>query len=361
MPKSGSTKGQVPKDVVVDGGDVEPGDVEKGRTQKRGVNMSGDVTTLQPVSPMKSPEKARGAEPFVVQVNQRQRNRGLLGMTRAKSAMVCGTGLCLSGGLAYFLLEWFEIPGLNAQLDRLQGEVDRLSVENDRFGRLNDQLNATVSDLQNTTDALNQTAVRLEDTNQELGSRVVDLEDQNQNYVEQNEQLANTVDDLLTITTFLNETALTGLDESLEQVSGLLANQIIANQVIVTRTLEYTYIQRVDNWNCDYNVVYSERPYVVDYNAVILDSDIDQIMTYLGNLVLDELCLSLDDFKRYVEQPSFTPLTSAKLVSAMKLYTTEALDWYFPESNESGLTYEQWSAATFQCKNLDPSLEFKFS
>ncbi|CAJ1967043.1 unnamed protein product [Cylindrotheca closterium] len=353
----------------VDRGDTELGDVEKGKVQKkknpkRGVDMSGDVSTLKSISPKSSPgnsSTSKGGDPFTVQVNQQRRSRGLLGMTMGKSALLCGTGLCLAGGLAYFVMEWFEIPGLNAQIDRLEGEVDKLSAENDRFGQLNNELNATVTVLQNITDDLNQTAIRLEDTNQELSSRIITLEEQNQFFVEQNEQLSGTIDDLATIATYLNDTALSGLDNSLEQISGLLANQIIANQEIVLRSLEYTLIQRVDNWNCDYNTVYSEKPYVEDYNAVIPESDFDQIMAYLGNLVLDELCLSLDDFKRYLEQPMYSPLTSIKLVSAMKLYTTEALDWYFPERNESGLTHEQWSEASFECKNLDPTIEYKFS
>lgn len=104
-------------------------------------------------------------------------SRGLFGIPKAKIAVGCVVFL-LAGAMAYFLLNWLEVPGLNAQIarleaevDRLSGEVNRLSAENDRFEALNDQLNTTVTDLKVINADLNDTATRLEIVNEELSEK----------------------------------------------------------------------------------------------------------------------------------------------------------------------------------------------
>ena len=72
-----------------------------------------------------SPDKTAPLSPqtITIDINERSRPRGIMGMTRIKSLMVVGTVLGLAGGLAYFLLQWFEIPGLEAQIERLKDQV----------------------------------------------------------------------------------------------------------------------------------------------------------------------------------------------------------------------------------------------
>jgi len=309
-----------------------------------------------------SPAKTAPLTPQVltIDVNQRSAPRGLLGMTRIKSVMVVGTVLGLAGGLAYFLLQWFEIPGLEAQIDRLQGEVDRLAVENNRYEALNDELNATVGELQVINVELNDTANRLEETNQELGVKVDELEEQNRIFTEQNGKLNKTVGDLVLISGYLNETS-QGLSDSVEQITAFLAEQIEANQALLMGSLENTYRQRKDGWNCDYNIVFGGNTYINDYNAEIPEGEKDRIFDYVANRVLDELCLDRTDFQAFLELPQYSPLTSNRLNSGMITYAERALDWYFPETNENGLTYEDWTAAAYDCENLQATQKYKFS
>lgn len=108
---------KMPKNIEAD---VESGMVTPQKPKK--VDMGGAVGEV-------SPAKTAPLSPqtITIDVNQRSAPRGILGMTRLKSVMVVGTVLGLAGGLAYFLLQWFEIPGLEAQIDRLRGEVRRTS------------------------------------------------------------------------------------------------------------------------------------------------------------------------------------------------------------------------------------------
>jgi len=225
---------------------------------------------------------------------------------------------------------------------------------------LNDKLNATVGELKGINIALNDTANRLEDTNQELGFKVADLEQQNQVFEEQNGKLSKTVDDLVLISNFLNETS-EGLNDSLEQITAFLADQIASNQAILLGTLENTYRQRKDGWNCDYNSVFGGRTYTQNYNAEIPTTDFNSIMDYVSNRVLDELCFDRDDFTVFLGLPEYTPLTSNRLNAAMTIYTARALDWYFPERNENGLSHDDWSAAAFDCENLKATQRYRFS
>jgi hypothetical protein len=178
--------------------------------------------------------------------------------------------------------------------------------------------------------------------------------------VDENSKLEKLNLDLLTIVNFLDETS-EGLDDSLQQVTNFLANQITANQVLLLGSLENTYSQRVNSWDCDFRSIFGERDYGQDFNAEIPASDFNEVVTYVSNRVLDELCLDSADFSQYLQQVQFTPLTSNRLSTAVTLYTQIALDWYFPEENESGLTFENWSTAKYDCQNIDQSQEYRFS
>lgn len=344
-------------------------DVEKGMVtpqKPRKVEMDGDVAPMdgdaapKNVSPAKTEPMSPGT-PITIDINHRgARSRGIMGFTRMKSIMLVGTGLGLAGGLAYFLLEWLEIPGLTAQIDRLEGEVNRLASENNRYEALNDELNATVGELKGINIELNDTANRLEETNQELGFKVADLEQQNQIFEEQNGKLSKSVNDLILISNYLNETTEL-LNDSVEQITTFLADQITANQAILLSTLENTYRQRKDGWNCDYNSIFGGRTYTQNYNVEIPSTDINRIIDYVSNRVLDELCFDLDDFTSFLELPEYSPLTSFRLNAAVTIYTERALDWYFPEADEDGLTHDDWAAAKYDCEKLETSRKYRFS
>lgn len=178
--------------------------------------------------------------------------------------------------------------------------------------------------------------------------------------MEENSRLEQLNLDLLTIVNFLDETSAV-LDDSLQQVTNFLADQITANQVRVLSSLQTTYALRVASWDCDFRSIFGERNYGQDFSGEIPAADTYEIVTYVSNRVLNELCLDSADFSQYLQQTQFTPLTSNRLSTAVTLYTQSALDWHFPEEDESGLSFEDWSAAQYKCRNIEQSQEYRFS
>lgn len=262
--------------------------------------------------------------------------------------------LLVSGGAGFLLSSLTglnsQIRDLEAQVNNLNEEIDRLEIENNRYESLNSQLNLTVVDLalnaeryESLNGQLNLTVIDLNATSQLLENLVNDLEIENLQYSELNGEL-------ISIVSFLNDTAL-GLDSSLEFVSGYLADQISANKELVVQSLENTYRQRVLNWDCDYRDIFREESFGQDYSLAI--ANMDAVLGYLDQRVLSELCLSVQDFQRYLdrEYPGEI-INTLQLIRAVSLFTTSALDHYFPEPGESGLTANEWSEASYKCDLL---------
>lgn len=278
----------------------------------RKVNKNVSPAKTEPMSPLS----------HTLTIEQRSQSRGMWGIGRPKTMFIGCLYLLLIGGLAYFILEWLEIPGLNEQLDRLSGEVDRLETQNRVFADLNQELNAT--------------SQQLNDTVSELTVQVDGLEKINK--------------DLTSVVGFLNETA-GDLGESLEQITEYLASQIESNKVLVLSNLENTMRQRALNWDCNYGALFGQNEWGSDFDLAIPASGWSDVVAYVNENVLEELCLSVADFNMYLSD-EYDVWNSRNLISAVSGYTTTAMDWYFPEEEEIGLSHEDWAAASFNCENL---------
>jgi len=254
---------------------------------------------------------------------------GLWGIGRPKTIIILSLYLILIGGLAYFISKWLEIPGLNKQVDRLAGEVDRLEDEVDRLETQND----IYADLNNK---LNATSKQLNASVTELSVQVDELEEINQ--------------DLYSVAGFLNETA-GEIDQSFEAITKHLAESIEANKVLVLANTESAMKDIVASWNCQYENLFIQYEWGEDFSLPIPASGWDDVKNHMREDVLEELCLDEDDFLQYLAD-EHSVWNSANLLSALNLYTNMAIDWYYPEEGEPGLTYEDWSAASFECASL---------
>ena len=250
---------------------------------------------------------------------------------------------------------------LNATATSLSAEVNKFKSALSEMILENEALNKLAISLQNMTDALSNLTDVQEETLIELRSTLDE-------FYKENDRLENVNKDLRTIVTFLNETS-SGLGENLEEITDFLANQIVANQVLVLESLENTFRQRIATWDCDYRDMFREEPFGQDYDNVVISSlDLEtKILPYLETRVLSELCLDTFDFGRYVRQTyrlsgdvqgSNPPLTTNRLIRSVLLYTGTALDYFFPEGDEAGVTSEEWAAASFDCENLENSFEW---
>jgi len=353
-------------------------DVETPQKPKK-IDTAISPAKTEPLSPMGHTIKIE---------HQQDQPRGLWGIGRAKTFIICVMYLVLIGGVAYFLLEWLKIPELNEELDRFEGEVDRLEQRNNIYMEKNKQLEtaskelntsvgeltAQVNDLDMINKDLNTSVVELtaqlddvDTKNKDLNSSVVTLtaqlddldtinKDLNSSIVELNTQVGklekiNT--DLKSVAGFLNDTA-GQIGQTFEEISEYLANQIEANKVLVLGSIENAMKQRAVGWDCNYGNLFGSREWGTNFSADISAQDWEEVVAYVNENVLEELCLSQSDFEAFVKANSdlWPKWTSQNLIAAVAVYTTDALDWYFPEQGETGLTHADWAAASYDCQKL---------
>jgi predicted nuclease with TOPRIM domain len=263
---------------------------------------------------------------------------------------------------------------LNATNLQLKDRIEDLSQQNQEYATLNAELNAITVQLANEVDQFRRAIATLILENADLANLSDKLagltgdlgsiaEDQNltiaaleltvTDIVSENTRLADLNNDLTNIASFLSETS-AGLDTSLQQVAQFLAGQITANRILVLGSLENTYRQRITNWDCDYRDIFRVFAFGDDYDVVIPAADENMVIRYVSDRVLSELCLDRTDFEQYLFNtiPQEEGLTSNRLMTVVLVYTTTALDYYFPEAGEDGLSALDWADAAYDCQNL---------
>ena len=278
----------------------------------------------------------------------------------------------LTSELNSTVLELKDITGdMNATNQELVENVFNLASENEHYERLNKELNTTATQLAEKVDFFEETLAQLVLENGMLSNITEVLQNLTENlgnvtmeqnetlfqlhetlsmFVEENDRLESLNGNLLTIVSFLNETS-QGLGDSLSEITDYLADQITANQVLVLESLENTYRQRISSWDCDYRDIFREENFGSDFSAPI--TDVPSVLDYVDERVMSELCLDVSDFELYLNQENPGGIiTSFRLIRGVLLYTTAALDYYFPEEDELGLAVEKWSDASFACENL---------
>lgn len=322
----------------------------------------------------------------------------LLGMSKPAMAIV---GVLLFGTVGAGLLGWLQIPGLNKQIRRLEKQVDRLSAENDRYEALNNELNQTVVELEGVKDKLkieveslqsevgrlgvvvnelsiendrfrqingylNSTVTELQGVNSGLNKSVAELtnsvtglnmtvlilNEQNQVLSGENDRFRELNGQLSTITSFLNETT-AGLNSSYETLTRTLAEQIIANRVLLLLNMETSYQTKLDRWDCSYRDRFRGQPFVTNEDAPIGLASVGTVYGFVEEKILSEVCADTSDFTRFVSSKyGQETMTSNQLYQGVEIYIGALLNYYFPDSGESGLTQQDWASANYDCANV---------
>ena len=285
---------------------------------------------------------------------------------------------------------------LQDQNDVLQGTVNNLTLANEQLKERAFKLELLNSNLANQTLALNTTNIELtarvenltavndglEEANAALTNQtdelqttlnelvlefnaayktVVELQDETAMLQEENNRLDNLTESLGTILSFLEETN-QNANVTVEQLAGQLEEQITNNRVLVLENLQNTLTQRTQTWNCDYINAFSGASFVQDYTVPIESGSYDAVMDYVESRVLNDLCLDRADFELYLSinfMPNGDGLTSNELISGVSMYSTAALDHYFPDSGEAGVTPEEWAEAEYDCANIPPERQYR--
>lgn len=278
---------------------------------------------------------------------------------------------------------------LNTSITELQGQNEQLAEANEQFRSLNAQLNVTNAELSAEVDSLGEINSNLTDTNEllsdqnerlvdetaflrnlttELNNTVVELGNQISGLEVENDELQALVNDLSTIVSFLEEAAANG-DETFEELAALLAEQIEASRALLLGVVQNTYIQTLTAWDCNLFDTFAGEPFIDDLDSPIGGSSYPSVIVEVNDLALVPLCLDLADFELFLDseivQTGVLPpvdVTMNKLVSGVNMYTTAALDYYFPDANDppGGLTQEDWVVAEYDCQKLTDDLKFTF-
>lgn len=199
--------------------------------------------------------------------------------------------------------------------------------------------------LSNETDTLNELSNLLQSNVDRLEGDIETLE-------QENGRLEISIEDLKTVISFWDEVS-GNFDDSYEEMAAFLANQIETNRFLVLESLENTYHQRVADWDCALRDQFALEPFANDDSVTIPGDQIDDVLLYVDERVLSDLCLDKGDFQKYLEDRySMTEVTVGRLATSVQRYTWSAIDHYFPEDGEAGLNAEVWSEAEYDCGKL---------
>jgi len=270
---------------------------------------------------------------------------------------------------------------LNATNQALMNQVQLLNLENERYEELNKDLNGTkfelsnkVSTLQSTVSnlhlengALNDTTLLLTELNLNLNNltdtqntTLFELKSTLQDFTKENDRLEELNNELTTIVDFLNQTS-QDVDNSLDQITSFLSSEIESRTNVYLANLKVLYQNKIEDWRCDYESVFGNRAFGNNYNLPI--DNVTQVVKWVDDRVLDELCLDPQNFNQYLAHEhtsnifarNQTGFNSISLIQATYKYTTAALDYYFPNEGEVGLDNQDWRDAGYDCDYLKDS------
>jgi uncharacterized coiled-coil DUF342 family protein len=282
------------------------------------------------------------------------------------------------------------LDGMNGQLNNtaidLTVEINLLKRLNESLFGINKELNLTVADLSNQVDDLevvndeltkttntlwtsigrlsNETAT-LSMMNEELNFAVTDLRNEVTNLTGEVDRLNRITANLATLVPFLNETA-SSIDQSLDNVTDFLAKQIDTNRMLVMETLENLYRQRTSSWDCDFREFFLTEPFVSNRTASIGTESYQDVIDYIDDRILSDLCLDNADFEaflgNFVNAAQLSDASFYQLQQAVGEYTDLAIQYYFtPGFASNSITLSEWAEANYDCKNLPPTASFQFS
>lgn len=247
--------------------------------------------------------------------------------------------------------------GLNQDLNRtvasLTNEVDRLGTINFELAQTNDDLWASIDVLSNETaalsvinDGLNLTVFALQDEVVELASEI--------------DRLDALSEDLATVVSFLNETTIT-IDQTVDAFTDFLSQEITRNRILAMNSIRNLYRQRTGFWGCDFREYFLTEQFVQDRSAPIGSAKFPDVIDYVEEWVLSDLCLDTGDFVLYLarEHASPTDVSFDDMVQAVGAYTDLAMAYYFPSSNQTGLSPTNWGEAHYNCDNLPQVLLYR--
>jgi len=271
---------------------------------------------------------------------------------------------------------------LNSSVAELEAQNQLLNESNAVFKELNEDLEELNTDLKVQVTGLASNVTNLSEANQALSDNIAQLNGQVEELTEVNGNLENEVanfnvqvgtlgsevsdlktlnDELMLILQFLNDTN-TEIGESADEIAKVMADTLVANQQVLMDNTEQTYLQRVDNWDCDYNDAFRDAPFMEDEDTIPIGPDwYVNVSDFTTERVLNDLCLESDDLDLFLGELVFgvsevpVNIVSNDYKSGTDVYLNQAFVYYF---GGDGLTSQDWYDAEFDCELLPEELKF---
>ena len=264
-----------------------------------------------------------------------------------------------------------QVTGLSIEAESLRNstgflemKVSDLQEQADILNTTNYELNRTNQILETQNDELETNLVTLNETNNALGEQIYNLTSTVSELEQQTSELNQQVARLESVISFLNGTTNNGDFEELIQT---LNNLIEQNRNLELQSLKTQYMTRIDGWLCDYLTDFAGKFFVIDPNVTIGETEYASVISNINSGAMTPLCLDVYNFEDFVNvnfmgsgaglTPPYNASTN-QLRSAVAQYTSQALNYYFPDEDEVGISSLNWTEAGYECDGFPSELKF---
>mmetsp|Transcript_84556 Transcript_84556/g.234470 ORF Transcript_84556/g.234470 Transcript_84556/m.234470 type:complete len:651 (+) Transcript_84556:76-2028(+) len=257
---------------------------------------------------------------------------------------------------------------LNSSVHSFRDENDRLHQSIAELELVRSNLNRSVISLTQQNLALNMSinllsleVYRLLQQNMLLNTTVNSLLVEVRGLESQNSQFRQSNGKLISLVSFLNTTA-SSVERSFDGLKDFLLAQIQTERVLVLESIHATSDERVASWRCSLNDAFGTAAFVANGQLTIDLPRLPQVLSYVEEVLLSELCVNKTDFELYLDRSyNLTDsLSLTELAEGVRQYTTQVLDFHFPDedSQGSGTTPLEWEQAGYRCARLPRQFRF---
>lgn len=229
----------------------------------------------------------------------------------------------------------------------------------------NDLMNSTLEQYQVIARALDVDLLEFGSTAEDLNMTVQALDEAIDRLIQQNEEFSELNEDLQTIAVFL-EGSVQGVDQSYEDLGKELADTIVKKRALAETGLKDRMRAEMAGWECGLNTAFGYLPFGNDENIAIGNSHYGDVMDYIDQKILSDMCIDRINLDLYLKNEILTPgynswdINMKDLTFGVNAYVGEVFNYYFPDLGENGgIESAQWDAADYDCNNLSEDLVFQ--
>ena len=226
-------------------------------------------------------------------------------------------------------------------------------------------MNSTLEQYQVIARALDVDLLEFGSTAEDLNMTVQALDEAIDRLIQQNEEFSELNEDLQTIAVFL-EGSVQGVDQSYEDLGKELADTIVKKRALAETGLKDRMRAEMAGWECGLNTAFGYLPFGNDENIAIGNSHYGDVMDYIDQKILSDMCIDRINLDLYLKNEILTPgynswdINMKDLTFGVNAYVGEVFNYYFPDLGENGgIESAQWDAADYDCNNLSEDLVFQ--